>query len=102
MLYAKIKDTNNGITTDNLFFSFSDLFTATFSPDLVTVSIIPFKVSGKNYTERKENLADLAKEFSGACEGGFSWQEETTVLSWFETMGARYGLIKEFRENGII
>ena len=102
MLYAKIKDTNNGITTDNLFFSFSDLFTATFSPDLLTVSVIPFKVSGKNYTERKNNLAELAKEFSGSCEGGFSWQEYTTVISWFETMGKRYGLLKEFRENGII
>lgn len=32
----------------------------------------------------------------------YTWREITEWVVYFEKMGKRYGLLKEFRENGII
>lgn len=102
MIYLKTKDTNNGITDDHLYFCWGDVHRATFSPNIETLAVLEFKTHGKTYEERRENLHNLAVEFSHACGGGFSWLEEITVISWFEKNGKRYGLTKEFKDNGII
>ena len=103
MIYLKTKDPNNGITTEKLLYCWGDVFRDTFNPDIEeTAVIIEFKTHGKTYAERRENLRDLAVRFSTACEGGFSWGEEIQVISWFEKNGKRYGLTREFKENGII
>lgn len=102
MIYLKTKDTNNGITQDNLYYCWGDVHRATFSPDIEALAVLEFKTHGKTYAERRENLRALAVDFSLSCEGGFSWGEEIQVVSWFEKNGKKYGLTREFRENGII
>lgn len=55
------------------------------------------------YQKRKEAAREEAKEYQ-------QWQSEQNLSWWdcegfaihFEELGKRYGLLKEFRENGII
>ena len=67
------------------------------------LAYIPLKVSGKTYAERVADLDDKAIQthyaFSIAC---WSYGELAEIQSFFEKQGRRYGLTKEFRENGII
>lgn len=64
---------------------------------------IPFKASGKTYKEKQESVREQAKEYQYIFSFlDMSYSESAVFSSWFEKMGARYGLIKEFRENAII
>lgn len=66
------------------------------------LAYIPLKVSGLTYKDRKNDLEDKAIMWSYA--GGvanWSYSELAEIQSFFETNGKRYGLIKEFHENGI-
>lgn len=57
----------------------------------------------KTYQERKEAAREQAIEFQLTFnERAYSWGELATLTGYFEKMGKRYGLLKEFRENGII
>lgn len=57
----------------------------------------------KTYEQKKEEVREQAK----------AWQEENSITSksyaqlinesaYFEKFGRRYGLLREFRENGIL
>ncbi len=65
---------------------------------------LPLKVSGRTYTERQSDLHDKAVEWSNTLGAYPAWSygELGDIQSFFEQAGRRYGLIKEFRENGII
>ena len=67
------------------------------------VFYIPLTVSGKTYQERKADLYNKALEYSSSWYNfcGFSYGELATISDFFETNGKRYGLFKEFQENGI-
>lgn len=64
------------------------------------------RTRGKTYAERKANAAELAKELqnveSDLNGGGLSWGEYNIITDFFEEVGRRFGLLREFRENGII
>ena len=65
---------------------------------------LEFVVKGSTYKERKESLRDLALDYQlYECEnsGGLSYGELAEIQEFFETNGKRYGLLREFRENGI-
>lgn len=68
------------------------------------ISYIPLKVSGRTYTERKNDIETKAIEWSNTCGEYPRWSygELAIINDFFEINGRRYGLIKEFRENGII
>ena len=67
------------------------------------LAFIPLKVTGKTYAERKDDLQNKAIEWSYAGSvSNWSYGELATIQGFFETQGKRYGLIKEFKENGII
>lgn len=56
------------------------------------------------YQANKEKAIEKAKTFqdsfvNGAC---YSWQEISDITSELERLAKRYGLIMEFKENGII
>ena len=63
---------------------------------------LPLTVSGKTYAERKENLRQLAVEIQLQDCGGLSYEEEAILCDFFKKQGKRYGLLREFEENGII
>lgn len=75
----------------------------TFSPKTKIIGTLDFKIKGKNYNERKNNAIELAKDYQ--CDFGqynWSYSELATIYNFFENVGKRYGLLKEFKENGII
>ena len=78
-------------------------FKDTFCPHTEIVSFISFHASGKTYAEKKESVRNAALDYQNA-QGGyqFSYSEIITIGAWFERMGRKYGLMKEFRENAII
>ena len=60
------------------------------------------EIEGKTYAEKKENLRNFAIEWQqDSAENNFSWTEISYWQGWFERMGRRFGLLNEFRENGI-
>ena len=59
------------------------------------------KVKGKTYADRKAFVRDLAIEYSNNQACGLSWYEVAYVGDMFYKLGKRYGLLKEFKENGI-
>lgn len=75
----------------------------TFSPDCEDITILNFTIKGKNYTERKEAAAQLAKDWQNYFAGlSWSYGEIAEIETFFEKIGKRFGLLKEFRENCII
>ena len=103
MIYLKTKDPNNGITTEKLLYCWGDVFRETFSPEIAeTAVIIEFKTHGKTYKERRENLHNLAVNFSNACTGDLYYSDVESIIGWFEKNSKQYGLTREFRGNGII
>lgn len=59
-------------------------------------------LKGKTYAEKKEEVRQKAIDFQRIDEGGLSYGEYALIGEYFETYGKRYGLLEEFRENGII
>ena len=62
-----------------------------------------FKVKGKTYKEKKENARRLAVDFRAYfAESIFSYGELGYFADIFRKIGKKYGLLKEFEENGLI
>ena len=105
MFYAVIKTPTDNEPKANLYFFIREYYRDTFSPDAETIALIGFGVHGKTYAERKAYLTNLALEWTAAdteCQGGgLSFGEYAFITNWFAKMGKRYGLLQEFRENGI-
>ena len=56
-----------------------------------------------DYHEKKEELRQEAIDWQMAFdENDYSYEELAQFQEYFETQGRRYGLLTEFRENGII
>ena len=103
MFYAKLKRPT--FTESNLYFDHRQYIIDTFNPEVETLQIIPFQIHGKTYADRKENARQLAIDFQ-SCEDGsadinLSWYELSYIQSFFESVGKKYGLLREFRENAI-
>ena len=61
------------------------------------------KMDKKTYQRRKAELREAAQVYQNTFEKhNYSWGEIANIQSQFLRYGKRYGLIKEFRENGII
>lgn len=56
-----------------------------------------------NYQTRKAAARDAAIVYQqNAAEQSPSWGEIAEATAYFERLGRRFGLLREFRENGII
>lgn len=63
--------------------------------------IMGFKASG-NYRQDKANIQSIAMEYSHLVSDAILyWSDCAAIGDWFEKMGRRYGLLREFRENAI-
>lgn len=105
MIYAIIKDSIHNPTA-LVYYSWEALHSDLFNPSAELCGVIEFKTHGKTYEERKESARDIVRTFQGLDSdysgAGLSWGEYATISDYFETVGKRYGLVKEFRENAII
>lgn len=55
------------------------------------------------YQKAKESARNKAVEWqSGFCDHSYSYSELAYWQDYFSDLAKRYGLMKEFRENGII
>ena len=55
------------------------------------------------YQRRKEQVREEAIEWQfGFSERDYSWAEVAEAGQRFKRLGRRYGLLREFRENGIL
>ena len=99
MIYAKFIDAN-GTEQQGIYHTMGRYFSDTFSPATVEKSLISFKIHGKTYAERKACARNLAIAFQSEAPE-LSYMELLEVGNFFHTVGARYGLLGEFQENGI-
>jgi len=57
----------------------------------------------KGYAEKQEVLRSFAMEWQNAsADIDYSYEELAEWNGFFEKYGKKYGLLREFRENGII
>lgn len=65
---------------------------------------IPLVVSGKSYKDRKNDLREKAIEYQHSFYDFCNWSyyELSIIQDFFEKNGKRYGLLKEFIDNGIV
>lgn len=55
------------------------------------------------YQKAKERAREKAKNWQlDFANHSYSWEELAVFAEHFTKLGKRYGLLKEFRENGII
>lgn len=55
------------------------------------------------YAERKEKARNEAIDWqSDFANHNYYWSELAEFSAYFEKLAKRYGLVREFRENGII
>jgi hypothetical protein len=85
----------------NVFTNLSEYHNATFSPNCIIECVRRLEINGRTYAERRENLRDLAIDIQGADNGGMSYCEWEILGNFFDKNARRYGLLNEFRENGI-
>jgi hypothetical protein len=101
MIFAVYKD-KDGETKGGLYSTYRSYIEETFCPDCEEIGLVEFKVKEKTYSERKDNAEEIAKEIQYlAAYVDLFWSEVAWIGSWFDTIGKRYGLLREFRENGI-
>lgn len=100
-LYAVIKTPQNGLwqgVTD-----WSDYYTRTFSPDAETLYLHPLNAGTKDAA--RQLAADILEhdretvDAGGPCLSYLEWAEIGAEL---ERLARRFGLLREFRENGIV
>jgi hypothetical protein len=57
----------------------------------------------RTYKQRKDAAREAAIELQGKLrEQAISWQESAEICTALYRCGRRYGLLTEFRENGLI
>lgn len=99
MFFAKYRINNR--EECGLYYDYEQFHRDTFSPDYEPITFIVFSVHGKDYQSRKESVRSVAIDWSNADVEGISYSELQCVGLWFEKQGLRYGLIREFSENGL-
>ena len=100
MFFARYK-TPEGDEHAELYFSFPKYAADTFSPLTKVLSLVEFKIHGNDYASRKSSCESVAVEFSNCDTSGLYMSDFVYVGEWFSRNGKRYGLLKDFRENGL-
>ena len=92
--YYNIYDKKNG--------GFDVWYNETFSPDTKDINILNFVIYGYSYGDKKNYLKDLAIKWQlEFAQYSWSYYELYVIQNWFYKNAKRYGLLKEFKENGI-
>ena len=101
IILATLRDTETNEEKMYTFEYWREYHKATFSPLIDVLFITDFRVKGADYEERKEFVRQLAIDYSNNQACGLSWSEVAIISNNFYELGKRYGLLKEFKENGI-
>ena len=99
MFFAKYI-TNNQERAE-LYHSWEQYHHDTWNPLTKPIHLIDFRISGNDYKTRKQALQDIAIEWSNCDSSGLYMSELNAIYDWFSTNAKRYGLLREFQENGV-
>lgn len=100
MFYAKFE--SHGKEKSALYFDWEEYMVDTFDPNTKPISFIQFNVIGKDYQSRKNHVRNIAVDWSNHADVGDLYMSDLWHISdWFYRNGKRYGLLEEFRENGL-
>ena len=101
MLLTVWKD-ENGYMNNVLYENRKQFIKDTFCPLCDIISVVELKVHGSNYKSRKESAREIAQEIQRNDIGGLTWGELQDIQWFLLNIGKRYGLLKEFYENGLL
>ena len=95
-------------TNESLYFMFRT-YDVEFDPNpnqtidnFIVHGTIPEAKRARTYREARNLVRSIAIEWqSNFCNHNYSWGELADWSSFFTQYGKRYGLLREFRENGI-
>ena len=91
-----------GQYSGGLFDTFEDFHKVTFSPDCEQIYLTDFRLCGGSYKEKKAAAREMAINIQWAAGlVSLYMGEHVFVSDRLETIGRRYGLLTEFRENAI-
>lgn len=101
MFLATYNEGNERIA--EVFLEHQYFFNKTFSPDTDPKIEMNFSLGNGSYKDKKNKLHDMAVEISHLISNlnGLTWYEMIIISNWFERNGKRYGLLREFRAEGI-
>lgn len=82
--------------------TYDTLWSETFAPVDWDIVILDRLIACDTYKLAKEIVRGQAIRYSN-IQGNvpMAWSEVAEIGNWFEKYGRRYGLLTEFRENGI-
>ena len=101
MIFAAYHD-ENGNERATTFDFWDQVHNFFFSPCLDPVFVTDFRVSGKTYQERKENARNIAMDVQAFSWPGLYWSEYAEIQNELHEIGKKYGLLNEFRRDGVI
>ena len=102
MLYGVYLDKETNEYHGGVYDTWEQWYHDTFSPCCETVTLFEMKVRGKTYAQKKAAAEDQAIEYTNTCGLiPMSWGEVIAIGHYFSWSGKRYGLLREFRENGV-
>lgn len=101
MIFAVIKLYNQ---IESGFMTYRLLSKKTFCPDSEILLLINLEKGGKGrtYIEKKNFLRDQAIAYQSCCEYIDDLLAVVKISNYFEHWGRKYGLLREFKGNGII
>lgn len=86
-----------------VYYSYEELHKDLYCPDDSLVWATDFKIKGKTYAERKQFARDIGVTISNNREiEEITHIDAMNIAENLDNLAKRYGLIKEFRENGLI
>ena len=93
----------NGDDEMKVYYSFEELHKDLFCPDDFLVWMTDFKIKGATYAERKQFARDIGINISNyRSVETLTFTDAINVAEQLDTIAKRYGLVEEFRENGLI
>lgn len=103
MVFTVIREAGQPHDEVFVFKTLEDFAKATFNPSVDIKFVTDFAVRGKTYAERKEFARGVAINLQYAIgDAIMSWGELGYMQGGLERIGKSYGLLEEFRVNGLI
>lgn len=103
MLITIITNETSGAEFMEIYADYDEIHRETFSPEYFINRVIDTnRLPGKSYADKKALLRNQAIDYSLQNNFVMYGSDLVEIGAYFEKYGKRYGLIKEFRENGII
>lgn len=100
LIYLYLEDQNEERATTCQ--TWEEVHALTFSPDIVDYFVFDFVIKGKNYQERKNYARNMAQQFQTFAAPGLYWPELADLGAAWEKSARRYGLMSEFKTEGIL